>query len=77
MTNNEINFAATYIASIAKEDNAVEKVNIAIQSLLTTYEKENKVPRLKTKISPPLHQLLNLHKRRYLKWIKILKIRLF
>ena len=40
MTNNEINFAANYIASIAKEDNSVEKVNIAIQSLLMTYEKE-------------------------------------
>ncbi len=43
MTNQEINFAAIYIASIAKEDNAVEKVNIAIQSLLSSYDMEAKV----------------------------------
>ena len=42
MTNQEINFAAIYIASIAKEDNAVEKVNIAIQSLLSSYDMEAK-----------------------------------
>lgn len=43
MTNQEINFAAIYIANIAKEDNAVEKVNIAIQSLLSSYDIEAKV----------------------------------
>ena len=43
MTNQEINFAAIYIASIAKEENAVEKVNIAIQSLLSSYDMEAKV----------------------------------
>ena len=43
MTNQEINFAAIYIASIAKEENAVEKVNIAIQSLLSSYDLEAKV----------------------------------
>ena len=43
MTNQEINFAAIYIASIAKEDNAVEKVNIAIHSLLSSYDMEAKV----------------------------------
>ena len=40
MTENEINFTATYIASIAKEDNAIAKVNIALQSLLSTYQKK-------------------------------------
>ena len=43
MTNQEINFAAIYIANIAKEENAVEKVNIAIQSLLSSYDMESKV----------------------------------
>ena len=43
MTNQEINFAAIYIASIAKEENAVEKVNIAIQSLLSSYDMEAKI----------------------------------
>ena len=43
MTNQEINFAAIYIASIAKEENAVDKVNIAIQSLLSAYDMEAKV----------------------------------
>ena len=58
MTNNEINFAATYIASIAKEDNAVEKVNIAIQSLLTTYEKENKVSTAKNENFTPTTSII-------------------
>jgi len=40
MTDNEIKFASNYIAKIALEDNAAEKVNIAIQSLLATYFKE-------------------------------------
>ena len=40
MTNNEIKFASNYIANIALEDNGAEKVNIAIQSLLSTYLKE-------------------------------------
>ena len=40
MTDNEIKFASNYIAKIALEDNAAEKVNIAIQSLLATYIKE-------------------------------------
>ena len=43
MTDNEINFTATYITSIAKEDNAIDKVNIALQSLLSTYQKEANV----------------------------------
>ena len=40
MTDNEIKFASNYIATIALEDNGAEKVNIAIQSLLSTYLKE-------------------------------------
>ena len=40
MTDNEIKFASNYIATIALEDNGTEKVNIAIQSLLSTYLKE-------------------------------------
>ena len=40
MTDNEIKFASNYIANIALEDNGAEKVNIAIQSLLSTYLKE-------------------------------------
>ena len=40
MTENEIKFASNYIANIALEDNGAEKVNIAIQSLLSTYLKE-------------------------------------
>ena len=40
MTENEIKFASNYIATIALEDNGAEKVNIAIQSLLSTYLKE-------------------------------------
>ena len=40
MTENEIKFASNYIANIALEDNGTEKVNIAIQSLLSTYLKE-------------------------------------
>ena len=40
MTDNEIKFASNYIAKIALEYNAAEKVNIAIQSLLATYFKE-------------------------------------
>ena len=40
MTSNEIKFAATYIAKLALEDNRTEKVNIAIESLLSTYGKE-------------------------------------
>ena len=40
MTENEIKFASNYIAKIALENNGAEKVNIAIQSLLSTYMKE-------------------------------------
>ncbi|MBQ8375110.1 MAG: hypothetical protein IJX98_06020 [Clostridia bacterium] len=40
MTENEIKFASNYIANIALEPNGAEKVNIAIQSLLSTYLKE-------------------------------------
>ena len=40
MTKNEINFAANYIAKLALEDNGAEKVNLAIESLLSTCEKE-------------------------------------
>ena len=40
MTDNEIKFASNYIATIALENNGAEKVNIAIQSLLSTYLKE-------------------------------------
>lgn len=40
MTENEIKFASNYIATIALENNGAEKVNIAIQSLLSTYLKE-------------------------------------
>ena len=40
MNQNEIKFASNYIATIALEDNGAEKVNIAIQSLLSTYLKE-------------------------------------
>ena len=40
MTENEIKFVSNYIANIALEDNGAEKVNIAIQSLLSTYLKE-------------------------------------
>ena len=42
MTQNEINFAANYIAKLALEENGAEKVNIAIESLLSTYNKEAK-----------------------------------
>ncbi len=42
MTNNEIKFAANYIAKIALESNGAEKVNLALESLLSTYEKEAK-----------------------------------
>jgi integrase len=40
LTKNEINFAANYIAKLALEDNGAEKVNLAIESLLSTCEKE-------------------------------------
>ena len=46
MNKNEIKFAATYIAKLALEDNGIEKVNIAIESLLSTYEKEVKASTL-------------------------------
>ena len=39
MTENEIKFASNYIAKIALEQNSAEKVNLAIQSLLSTYTK--------------------------------------
>ena len=42
MTQNEINFAANYIAKLALEDNGAAKVNMALESLLSTYEKEAK-----------------------------------
>ena len=67
MTNQEINFAAIYIANIAKEENAVEKVNIAIQSLLSSYDMESKVstamvaqdnPKVNAKKFLPFYQLL-------------------
>ena len=40
MNENEIKFASNYITKIALEQNGAEKVNLAIQSLLTTYMKE-------------------------------------
>lgn len=43
MTKNEITFAANYIAKLALESNGAEKVNLAIESLLSTYEKEASV----------------------------------
>ena len=67
MTNNEINFAAIYIASIAKEDNAVNKVNIAIQSLLTTYEKEAKVSTAKNGSFSPLTSIIKFTQKEILK----------
>ena len=67
MTNNEINFAANYIASIAKEDNAVEKVNIAIQSLLTTYEKEAKVSTAKNGNFTPTTSIIKFTQKEILK----------
>ena len=39
MTENEIKFASNYIAKLALEQNGAEKVNLAIQSLLSTYTK--------------------------------------
>ena len=67
MTNNEINFAANYIASIAKEDNSVEKVNIAIQSLLTTYEKEAKISTAKNENFTPTTSIIKFTQKETLK----------
>ncbi len=67
MTNNEINFVANYIASIAKEDNAVEKVNIAIQSLLTTYEKEAKISTAKNENFTPTTSIIKFTQKETLK----------
>ena len=54
MTDNEIKFASNYIAKIALEDNAAEKVNIAIQSLLATYIKEANLNVQKNETFTPL-----------------------
>lgn len=67
MTENEINFAAIYIASIAKEDNAVEKVNIAIQSLLSSYDRETKIPTTKNGDFTPTTLLITFTQKEILK----------
>ena len=58
MTENEIKFASNYIANIALEPNGVEKVNIAIQSLLSTYEKEATLSTQKNSNFQPLTSII-------------------
>ena len=67
MTNQEINFAAIYIASIAKEENAVEKVNIAIQSLLSSYDMEAKVSTAKNGNFTPVTSIIKFTQKEILK----------
>lgn len=52
MTKNEITFAANYIAKLALESNGAEKVNLALESLLSTYEKEAKIDTPKNEFQP-------------------------
>ncbi len=58
MTENEIKFASNYIANIALEDNGAEKVNIAIQSLLSTYLKEASLNAPKNNDFKPLSTII-------------------
>ena len=58
MTENEIKFASNYIATIALEDNGAEKVNIAIQSLLSTYLKEASLNVQKNEDFKPLSTII-------------------
>ena len=58
MTENEIKFASNYIANIALEPNGAEKVNIAIQSLLSTYIKEATLIAQKNESFTPLSTII-------------------
>ena len=63
MTDNEIKFASNYIAKIALEDNGADKVNIAIQSLLSTYLKEAPLNAQKNENFKPLSTIITFTKK--------------
>ncbi len=67
MTANEIRFTATYIAKLALEDNGIEKVNIAIESLLSTYEKEVKSSTQKKGDFTPVKSIMKFTQKEILK----------
>ena len=67
MTENEIKFASNYIANIALEDNGAEKVNIAIQSLLSTYLKEASLNAPKNDDFKPLSTIITFTQKEILK----------
>ena len=67
MTENEIKFVSNYIANIALEDNGAEKVNIAIQSLLSTYLKEASLNVPKNDDFKPLSTIITFTQKEILK----------
>ena len=75
MTNNEINITATCIATLANQTNSQEKIKILLTSLLASNEKPDFNEQKNTDSS--VSSIIKLLKRKFQKWIKILKKYLF